>query len=75
MDVRAGRSNIAGMSYVVRHKSTGRYLQGRDEWTNHLESALQFNSGLNLVKFVEGGVHEPQERLEVVMLPTQTVAA
>jgi len=63
------------MSYVVRHKSTGRYLQGRDEWTNLLESALQFNSGMNLVKFVERGVHEPQDRLEIVVVQAPAAMA
>jgi hypothetical protein len=58
------------MSYVVRHKSTGRYLEGRDQWTTHLESALQFNSGLKVVSYVEqnGNVHESQDALEVLPL-------
>jgi hypothetical protein len=58
------------MSYVVRHKSTGRYLEGRDQWTSHLEHALQFNSGLKLVSYIErGNVHESQDSLEVLTLP------
>lgn len=58
------------MSYVVRHKSTGRYLQGRDTWTNHLENALQFNTGLKLVNYVQSGnVHETEDLLEVIATP------
>jgi hypothetical protein len=58
------------MSYVVRHKGTGRYLEGRDQWTSHLESALQFNSGLKLVSYIEhGNVHESQDSLEILAVP------
>ena len=58
------------MSFVVRHKSTGYYLQSHQCWTNELDSALRFNSGLRLVHYVErGGVRESPEQLEVLVVP------
>lgn len=64
------------MSLVVRHKNTGCYLQGKGQWTPRVDAALQFNSGLKLVEFLERG--EPREKpesLEIVVLsssPEQT---
>src|SRR5688500_12582459 len=53
------RTYVPDMSFVVRHKSTGYYLQSHRAWTSHLDSALHFNSGLRLVNYIErGGVHE-----------------
>jgi hypothetical protein len=64
------------MSFVVRHKGTGYYLQSHHAWTNQLESALRFNSGLRLVHYVErGGVEEKPEQLEVVIVPNAPAAA
>jgi hypothetical protein len=58
------------MSFIVRNKRTGHYLQGQGLWTNHLDSALQFNSGLKLVDYIEhGGIHETPEGVEIVILP------
>ena len=58
------------MSLVVRHKDTGCYLQAHDSWTNHLESAMHFNSGLRLVDYIEhGGVHDKLDCIEVVVIP------
>jgi hypothetical protein len=58
------------MSLVVRHKDTGQYLQAHGCWTSQLECAMQFNSGLRLVDYVEhdGGVHEKAEQIEIVVL-------
>jgi hypothetical protein len=57
------------MSFIVRHKITGRYLQGHGEWTNQPASALQFNSGLKLVDYLErGGVREKSDQLEIVVV-------
>ncbi|HTG44336.1 MAG TPA: hypothetical protein VK633_07370 [Verrucomicrobiae bacterium] len=56
------------MSFVVRHKSTGCYLRGQDDWTPQEEAALQFPTGLKLVDYVEhGGVHEKAEVVEIVV--------
>ena len=58
------------MSYVVRQKSTGRYLQGRGQWTGNLENALQFNTGLSLVSYIDsGGARDGADTLEVLALP------
>jgi hypothetical protein len=58
------------MSFVIRHKGTGYYLQSHHRWTNQLESALRFNSGLRLVHYVErGGVRENTEQIEVLIVP------
>ena len=59
------------MSFVVRHKGTGRFLRGHHDWTAEQREALQFNSGLKLVNYVEhGGVHEKAEAMEIVILPS-----
>ena len=58
------------MSFVVRHKSTGRYLRGQDDWSAEEGDALQFSSGLKLVDYVEhGGVRDKLDNVEVVVLP------
>ena len=58
------------MSFVVRHKETGFYLRAHDSWTNQIDGALCFNSGLRLVDYVEhGGVREKPERIEILVLP------
>jgi len=59
------------MSFVVRHKSTGQYLQGHCAWTSHLDSAMQFNSGLRLLDYLQdqAGIREKEERLEILVLP------
>ena len=58
------------MSFVVRHKNTGRFLRGHDDWTAEQREALQFNSGLKLVDYLEhGGVHEKADAMEIVVLP------
>jgi hypothetical protein len=63
------------MSYVVRHKNTGHYLQGHDQWTTHLGSALQFNSGMKLVHYIErGGLRVTADTLEILVIPGQTPA-
>jgi hypothetical protein len=58
------------MSLVVRHKGTGHYLQAQGAWTAELNNAMQFNSGLRLVDYVEhsGGVHEKPEQIEVIIV-------
>ena len=57
------------MSYVVRHKSTGRYLRGRGQWTGDLENALHFNSGLSLVNYIDSGAErDGADRLEIVTM-------
>jgi hypothetical protein len=65
------------MSYVVRHKNTGDFLGSQNQWTNHLDRALHFNSGWNLVQYLEKSrVREPQEALEVLIVsPTEQVLA
>lgn len=56
------------MSLVVRHKCTGCYLRAHGVWTHELESAMQFNSGLKLVDYLEhGGVKEKPDQIEVVV--------
>ena len=58
------------MSLIVRHKDTGYFLQSHDSWTNHLDHAMQFNSGLRLVDYIEhGGVTEESDHLEVLVIP------
>jgi hypothetical protein len=59
------------MSFVVRHKGTGQYLQGQGAWTPQLDSAMQFNSGRRLLDYLQdrSGVHEKEEGLEIVVLP------
>jgi hypothetical protein len=73
LDWRTGRPSLmVGMSFIVRQKNTGRYLQKPGEWTNRMEQALQFSSGMNLVRYVETeriGVSE--ELVEIVVVPTQ----
>jgi hypothetical protein len=57
------------MSYVVRHKSTGNFLRGQNQWTDLLESALHFNNGLNLVHYLERGrVRVSQDALEILVV-------
>jgi hypothetical protein len=64
------------MSFVVRHKSTGHYLESHHRWTNELESALRFNSGLRLVNYVErAGLRESPEQLEVLIVPPGSASA
>jgi len=64
------------MSFVIRHKGTGFYLQSHQRWTNQAESALRFNSGLRLVNYVErGGMRENPEQLEVLIVPPGSTAA
>jgi len=60
------------MSFVVRHKGTGQYLQGQGAWTPQLESAMHFNSGRRLLDYLQdrSGVHEKEEGLEIVVLPS-----
>ena len=63
------------MSYVLRRKNSGDFLGGPGEWTNQMERALHFNSGLNLVQYVERArVREPQDGLEVLLVsPTDQI--
>lgn len=63
------------MSLVIRHKGTGFYLQSHHRWTNQVESALRFNSGLRLVNYVErGGMRENQEQIEILIVPPGSTA-
>jgi hypothetical protein len=56
------------MSFVVRHKDTGRYLRGHDEWTPEEREALQFTSGLKLIDYIEhGGAHERADAMEIIV--------
>jgi len=56
------------MSLVIRHKSTGWYLRGPDQWTSEQRDALQFSSGLKLVDYLErGGIHENADAVEIVV--------
>ena len=57
------------MSFVVRHKDTGRYLCGHDDWTPKECDALHFHSGLKLVDYIEHDVHVKQDAVEVLILP------
>jgi hypothetical protein len=58
------------MSFIVRHKKTGHYLQGQGQWAHHLDAALQFNSGLKLVDYLEhGGMRESPESVEIIITP------
>jgi hypothetical protein len=60
------------MSLIVRNKTTGCYLQGHGLWTRQLEGAMQFNSGLRLVDYVEDrGVKGQMEEIEIVILPAE----
>jgi hypothetical protein len=64
------------MSFVLRHKGTGYYLQSHECWTNELKSAMQFNSGLRLVDYVEReGARENPEQLEVLVVPPPSTSA
>jgi hypothetical protein len=58
------------MSLIVRHKGTGQYLHAKGAWTPELDNAMQFNSGLRLVDYLEhsGGVHEKPDQIEVIIL-------
>jgi len=59
------------MSFVVRHKNTGNYLRGQDDWTAEERDALQFSSGLKLIDYIEhGGVHENPEAMEILICPS-----
>jgi hypothetical protein len=58
--------------FAIRHKNTGHYLKGPGEWTNQLDAALQFNSGLKLITYLERtGIRERPEALEVITLPRE----
>ena len=61
----------------MRHKGTGQYLQGHCAWTSHLDSAMQFNSGLRLLDYLQdqAGIREKEERLEILVLPAPQQAA
>jgi hypothetical protein len=62
------------MSFLVRHKDTGRYLCGQDDWTAEEADALQFSSGLKLIDYIErGGAHERPEAMEIVVCPDGVV--
>jgi hypothetical protein len=67
---------MAIMSFVIRQKATGQYLQGERAWTLCLEDALRFNSGLNLVQYIERVSPELRpENLEVEVLPNTASVA
>ena len=69
IDEAAGNRRVERMTFVLRHKSTGSYLKGQNEWTPQLEAALQFDSGLKLVRYLEwNSVREKQDALEVIAL-------
>jgi hypothetical protein len=58
------------MSLIVRHKNTGHYLRSHGQWTHHLDSALQFNSGLKLIDYLQrGAFREKPESLEIIIVP------
>jgi hypothetical protein len=58
------------MSFVVRHKNTGRYLRGQDDWTPEERDAIQFSSGLKLIDYLEhGGAHEKPDVMEILIWP------
>jgi hypothetical protein len=64
------------MSFVVRHKNTGRYLRGQDDWTPEERDALQFTSGLKLIDYIEhGGAHEKPDAMEILVCPTMRTLA
>jgi hypothetical protein len=58
------------MSFIVRHKTTGDFLKGRGEWTNQQGAALQFNTGLRLVDYLERqNLRAQSDALEVMVYP------
>lgn len=70
MDPFSMRDKMPIMSFVIRQKDTGEYLQGQKAWTTHPELALRFNSGLNLVQYIERVSPElTPETLEVEVIP------
>lgn len=64
------------MSFVVRHKNTGRYLRGQDDWTPEETDALQFSSGLKLIDYLEhGGAHEKPDVMEILVPHSAALSA
>jgi hypothetical protein len=58
------------MSFVVRQKSTGQYLQSQEHWTTAVEEALRFPSGMNLIQYIEKlSPKLAQDSLEIEVIP------
>lgn len=63
---------VRAMSFVVRHKQTGDFLRGQGEWTERLEEAAHFNSGIRLVHYLEWlGLARLPDLLEILPVPAE----
>ena len=63
------------MSFILKHKRTGCYLQGSNQWTSQMDYALQFSSGMKLVDYIErSGVHERADAMEIIVCNQSTPA-
>lgn len=66
---------MPSMSFVVRQKTTGRYLQDHSGWTAQREDALSFNSGLSLVNYLESLYPQlPEDSLEVEIVTPSAIS-
>ena len=45
-------------------------MRGQDDWSPEERDALQFNSGLKLIDYIEhGGAHEKADAMEILIWP------